>query len=71
MPKYSVLIQYDEVDGIYVASIPELKGCMAHGKTQSDAMREVKIAMELMIECMQEMGKELPKPLTQNNSKIA
>ena len=71
MPKYSILIQYDETDDIYVASIPELKGCMAHGKTQSEAMREIKVAMELMIECMTEMGKELPKPLTQNSSRIA
>ena len=27
--EYSVFIQYDNNDKIYIASIPELKGCMA------------------------------------------
>ena len=70
MPKYSILIQYDEVDNIYVASVPELDGCMAHGETQADAIREINVAMELMIECMLKLGHELPEPITQN-SKIA
>ena len=70
MLKYSILIQYDEIDNIYVASVPELDGCMAHGKTQADAVREINVAMELMIECMLENGEELPEPITQN-SKIA
>jgi predicted RNase H-like HicB family nuclease len=70
MPKYSVVIQYDENDEIYVASVPELKGCIAHGKTQADAVREINIAMELMIACMLEEGAELPEPLRQD-SKIA
>ncbi|MCL2050682.1 MAG: type II toxin-antitoxin system HicB family antitoxin [Lachnospiraceae bacterium] len=70
MPKYSIVLQYDEADDIYVAIVPELKGCMAHGKTQADAVREINIAMELMVESMLEDGEELPRPLTQN-SKIA
>ena len=28
--QYSVLIQYDVVDDIFVASVPELLGCIAH-----------------------------------------
>ena len=27
--KYSILVQYDDSDRIYVASIPDLQGCMA------------------------------------------
>ena len=47
--QYSVLIQYDSIDKIFVASVPELKGCMAHGKTREDAMHEIQIAMQLLL----------------------
>ena len=42
MLKYSVVIQYDGRDNIYVAHVPELAGCMAHGSTPEDAAREIK-----------------------------
>ncbi|MCL2051867.1 MAG: type II toxin-antitoxin system HicB family antitoxin [Lachnospiraceae bacterium] len=70
MEKYSYIIQYDEENEIYIASIPELQGCMAHGKTPEDAIREVRIVMEMWLEVAEEKGLEIPKPLTQNN-KIA
>lgn len=62
MAKYSVFIQYDETDNIFVASIPELPGCMAHGKTKEEALHELDIACELWIETAQEIGREIPKP---------
>ena len=70
MEKYSFIIQYDEENNIYIASIPELQGCMAHGDTPEDAIREVRIVMEMWLEVAEEKGLEIPKPLTQN-SKIA
>lgn len=63
MPKYSVLIQYDSRDDIYVASIPELPGCIAHGKTQYEAIQELQIAYELWMEAAQEIGAEVPSPM--------
>ena len=41
MSKYSVFMYYDEQDQIYVASVPELQGCMAHGETQEEALKEI------------------------------
>jgi len=63
MPKYSILIQYDKTDNIYVARVLELNGCMAHGKTQEDAMREIKIALEMWIDELIESGEEIPEPI--------
>ena len=63
MPEYSVLIQYDNRDKIYVASIPELQGCMAHGNTQEEAIIEIKIALELWLEEAKESNKILPQPM--------
>jgi len=61
--QYSILIQYDATDGIYVASIPELKGCMAHGYTREAAMDEIQIALQLQLEIMQEKGMIVPSPM--------
>ncbi|MCL2286669.1 MAG: type II toxin-antitoxin system HicB family antitoxin [Firmicutes bacterium] len=61
--QYSVVIQYDAVDEIYVASIPELQGCMAHGETREEAMQEILIAMKLQIEVMLDKGIPIPEPL--------
>ncbi len=70
MSKYSVLIQYDETDQIYIASIPELQGCMAHGKTQEEAFREVNIVRDMWIETAKEEGLVIPEPHLFNNVAI-
>ena len=63
MPEYSILIQYDKNDNIYIARVPELNGCMAHGKTQEEAMKEIKIALELWVEELTESGMDIPEPI--------
>ena len=62
MAQYSIYIQYDNVDKIYIASIPELQGCMAHGETKEEALKELEIACELWLETVRELGKEIPQP---------
>lgn len=62
MSKYSVFIQYDETDQVYVASIPELQGCMAHGKTQEEAFKEVNIVRDMWLETAKEEGLPIPEP---------
>jgi len=62
MPTYSILIQYDDKDKIYVASIPELQGCIAHGKTPELATKEIMIALELWLEVAKENGSDVPLP---------
>ncbi len=57
---YSILIEYDENDKIYVAGIPELPGCMAHGSTREQAIKEIDNACKLWIETAKEVGKEFP-----------
>ena len=62
MGKYTVVIKYCNVGNIYIASVPELKGCMAHGETQAEALKEVQTAIELWIETAQEVGVYIPEP---------
>ena len=62
MENYSVTIKYCDIDDIYVASIPELKGCMAHGKTREEALKEIGTAMELWLEDASEAHEYIPQP---------
>lgn len=62
MPNYSMFFQFDPVDRIYVGSITEIPGCMAHGDTVEDAMRELKESLILWLEVAKESGIEIPEP---------
>ncbi len=62
MSEYSVFIKYDPNDKIYVANIPELPGCMAHGSTREQALKEIETAKELWIETAIEDGQPVPEP---------
>ena len=62
MQKYEILIYWDNDDKIFVAEVPELARCMAHGKTQIDAVKNVNEAVELWLETAREFGDEIPKP---------
>jgi predicted RNase H-like HicB family nuclease len=59
---YAIEIFYSEEDGGYIAIVPELPGCSAFGKTEEEALKEVKIAMSLWLETAKEIGREIPVP---------
>lgn len=62
MSEYSIFMQYDPQDKIYVASVPELPGCMADGKTPEEAVKEAQTVIELWIETALEDGETIPEP---------
>ncbi|RLF38646.1 MAG: type II toxin-antitoxin system HicB family antitoxin [Thermoplasmata archaeon] len=62
MYKYAIEIFYSEEDEGYIAVVPELPGCSAFGKTEEEALREIKIAIELWLETAEKEGREIPKP---------
>jgi predicted RNase H-like HicB family nuclease len=45
-----------------VAEVPELPGCMAHGKTQVSALRNAKAAIRLWIKTAREFNDPIPEP---------
>ena len=62
MYKYEVIIYWDEQDSIYVADVPELPGCSAHGGTYDDALKNIKEAIQLWIDTANEFGDPVPEP---------
>ena len=62
MTKYEVIIYLSNKDNIYIAEIPQLKGCMAHGETPNDALNEVtKVATE-WVQIANEQRWPVPEP---------
>jgi len=41
MYKYETIIYWSEEDGVFVAEVPGLPGCMAHGGTPGEALGNV------------------------------
>ncbi len=62
MGKYEIIISWSEDDAAYVADIPELPGCMAHGDSHVDALAHAKSAAELWLETAKEYGDPIPSP---------
>ncbi len=62
MSKYEIIIFWSEEDQAYVADVPELQGCMAHGETYADALAEAETAIELWLDTAREFGDPIPEP---------
>jgi len=61
-PKYEIVIYWDEDDKIFVAEVPDLPGCVAHGDTEVSAVQNVREAIDLWIATAHEFGDEIPTP---------
>ena len=57
--RYEVIVYWDDQDGIFVAEVPELPGCIAHGETKAIALKD---AIALWVRTAQEDGLKVPEP---------
>ena len=62
MNKYEIILYWSNDDNIYIAEVPELPGCMAHGGTQESALKNINQAIELWIDTAKEFGDPIPEP---------
>ena len=62
MYKYEIIIYWSNEDEAFIAEAPELSGCMAHGKTPDEALKNVKEAIQLWIDTANEFGDPIPEP---------
>ena len=60
--KYEIILYWSRADGVFVAEVPELPGCMAHGETQEAALRNANEAMALWVDTAREFGDSIPEP---------
>lgn len=62
MDRYETIIYWSNEDQAYIAEVPELPGCMAHGKSQRDALSNVRDAVALWVKTAKEFGDPIPEP---------
>jgi len=55
-----VLLSQDE-DGYFVVEVPSLPGCVSQGETREEALANIKEAIDLHIEVLQERDKPVPE----------
>lgn len=68
MKKYSLLIEWSEEDGCYLGTCPEFRsivnmgGPFVHGDTWEEVGKEAKIALQGIMESLEENSYTLPEP---------
>jgi predicted RNase H-like HicB family nuclease len=62
MIKYEVIIYWSQEDEAFVAEVPELPGCAAHGDTQESALQIAQDAIRLWVDTASEFGDPIPEP---------
>ena len=60
--QYEMIIYWDKTDNIYVVEVPELPGCMAHGKSKKEALENAEKAVEFWLKTAKEDGVQIPEP---------
>lgn len=68
--KYRVLIEQDE-DGVFVAEVPSLPGCVSQGDTRAEALENVQEAIQLYLESLQAHDEPIPPPIEEELVEVA
>lgn len=62
MHKYEVIIYWSEEDKLFIAEVPELPGCAAHGDSPDHALANCQEAIDLWLDTATEFGRPVPEP---------
>ncbi|MDZ4739453.1 MAG: type II toxin-antitoxin system HicB family antitoxin [Alphaproteobacteria bacterium] len=62
MDRSEIIIYWSDEDQALVADVPELPGCLAHGASHEESLRNAKEAMALWIESARQDGQPVPPP---------
>ena len=61
MSKYEIIIFWSDNDKCFVAEMPELKGCVAHGDSQDEALNQVQSLATEWLKIANEKGWTIPE----------
>lgn len=60
--RYEVVIYWNDEDECYLAEVPELPGCIAHGASYQEALANAEAAMNHWLAVARELGRAIPRP---------
>ena len=68
--RFRVILEPDE-DGVYVAQVPALPGCISQGKTRIEALKNIQQAIELYLESLREHNEPIPPSIDEKVVEVA
>ncbi len=68
--KYRVLIEQDE-DGIFVAEVPSLPGCISQGRTRQEAIENAKEAIAAYLTSLAAHDEPIPPSIAEELVEVA
>ena len=60
--KYGVIIYWSQVEKVFISEIPELQGCIAHGDTSEEALKEFNFVVKEWLAIAKEKGWQILGP---------
>jgi antitoxin HicB len=63
---YIINILWSEEDDCYIADVPELEGCVTHGKTASQATLNAEDAIASWIKAAKKLKHPIPEPIVKH-----
>ena len=60
--KYELIIYWSQDDDCFLVEVPELSGCMADGKTYTEAVLNAEKIIAEWLESAQRLGRNIPEP---------
>lgn len=61
LTKQRQVLLYPGEDGYFVAEVPSLPGCISQGKTREEALINIKEAISLYLEVLEEKNQSIPE----------
>jgi predicted RNase H-like HicB family nuclease len=60
MEAYSIILVWSEQDQAFIARVPELAGCTAHGENWAEAIGEAELPIKNWLDTARQLGREIP-----------
>ncbi len=59
--KYETILYWSNKDSAFIAEVPELPGCIAHGASREEALANANEAIQLWLDTAKEFGDQIPE----------
>ena len=60
-PHYHINLYWSAEDACWIADVPDLKPCSAHGETRAEALSRINDAIDGWLETAQDLGMTVPE----------
>ena len=62
-PHYHINLFWSDEDDCWIADVPDLRSCSAHGDTPTEAVANIEDAIEGWLQVARDRGMPIPEPL--------